>query len=205
MTTGRPWIRGRDDVSRTRPPSAGGGAPAPSPTAPSNPMISGVCLKRRGGRRRATTNSHGAFCSDDRRSRRPSTEILACLNDTNRVWAERAPVLMISVATLTFGETGKPNRHAFHDVGLAVEDLVFQAAALGLVVHQMGGMSPHKVTAAFNLPPHHEAVTGIAVGCHGDPTSLPQHLYQRELTKRTRKSLSAFVFSESWDRPSSIV
>ena len=38
-----------------------------------------------------------------------------------------------------FAHNGQPNRHAFHDVGLANENLVLQAAAMGLVVHQMAG------------------------------------------------------------------
>ena len=142
----------------------------------------------------ATIDDHDAY-----------ERILACLTDRNRRWAQRAPVLMISVATLTFSETGQPNRHAFHDVGLAVENLVIQATALGLVVHQMAGMFPDLVKAEFNLPPHHEAVAAIALGYHGDPASLPEQLHRRELAKRTRKPLSAFVFTETWASPSPIV
>ena len=58
--------------------------------------------------------------------------LLACLVEGNRTWANRAPVLILSVASLNFEDDSKPNRHAFHDTGMAVENLVLQAAALGL-------------------------------------------------------------------------
>ncbi|HEX7741181.1 MAG TPA: nitroreductase family protein, partial [Sphingobium sp.] len=49
--------------------------------------------------------------------------LLACLLEGNRKWAYRAPVLMLSVARMDFEEDGRVNRHAFHDVGLATENL----------------------------------------------------------------------------------
>src|SRR5207247_3106842 len=45
--------------------------------------------------------------------------LLSCLVEGNIEWAQLAPVLMVSVARLSFEEDGKPNRHAFHDVGQA--------------------------------------------------------------------------------------
>ena len=45
--------------------------------------------------------------------------------------ATKAPVLICTVAQLTFARNGKPNRHAFHDVGAASENLLLQATALG--------------------------------------------------------------------------
>src|SRR5437879_4076372 len=59
--------------------------------------------------------------------------LLSCLVEGNIQWAQHAPVLMVSVARLSFEEDGKPNRHAFHDVGQAVSNLIVQATALGLV------------------------------------------------------------------------
>ena len=54
--------------------------------------------------------------------------LVACLVEGNRTWAARAPVLVLSVASMSFEMTGKPNRHAFHDTGLATQNLVLQAA-----------------------------------------------------------------------------
>ncbi len=52
-------------------------------------------------------------------------KLLGCLMEGNQVWAKHAPVLIISVAKLAFAHDGKPNRHAFHDVGAASAFLTF--------------------------------------------------------------------------------
>ena len=53
--------------------------------------------------------------------------LLSCLVEKNQQWARLAPVLMVSVTKLNFEKTGKPNRHAFHDVGLAMGNMLVQA------------------------------------------------------------------------------
>lgn len=60
--------------------------------------------------------------------------LLGCLSSGNQPWVAKAPVLMMSVARMTFAAKGTPNRHAFHDQGQANANLVAQAAALGLQV-----------------------------------------------------------------------
>jgi nitroreductase len=47
--------------------------------------------------------------------------LLSCLRNTNQMWARLAPVLAMFIAKLVFTDGGELNRHAFHDVGLAVE------------------------------------------------------------------------------------
>lgn len=64
--------------------------------------------------------------------------LFSCIVEGNQPWAGLAPVLMLSVAKLSFDRNNNPNRHAFHDVGLAVASLTFQATEMGLRVHQMG-------------------------------------------------------------------
>ena len=131
--------------------------------------------------------------------------LLSCLVEGNIQWAQYAPVLMVSVARLYFEDDGKPNRHAFHDVGLAVANLIVQATALGLVVHQMAGIFPDKIREMYGIPEGYEAVAGIALGYPGDPQSLPEGLRKRELAPRERKALTEFVFSGRWGRTSSLV
>lgn len=63
--------------------------------------------------------------------------LASCLMDGN-AWAREAPALILSVAKQSFERNGKPNRHAGHDVGLAVQNLSTQAQSMGLVLHQMG-------------------------------------------------------------------
>src|SRR5271168_1775633 len=62
--------------------------------------------------------------------------VLDTFVEFNQGWAKNAPVLGLTAAKLKFDD-GRPNRHAFHDVGQAMANLVTQAESLGLSVHQM--------------------------------------------------------------------
>lgn len=119
----------------------------------------------------------------------------------NRAWAERAPVLLVTVARLAFARNGKPNRHAFHDVGLAAACLTFQAEALGLHVHQMAGLDVERARDLLAIPAGHEAVTAIAIGYPGDPAGLPEELRRREEAPRVRKPLAEVAFAGRYGEP----
>ena len=112
---------------------------------------------------------------------------------------------MMSVAKLVFTDGGESNRHAFNDVGLAVENLVVQATAVGLMVHQMAGIYPDKVRDLYSIPVEYDVVAAIAIGYPGDPEALPERFRQRELGKRSRKPIADFTFTGHWGRPSPIV
>ena len=121
------------------------------------------------------------------------------MTERNARWAKNAPILLISVAKLSSDRTGRPNRHAFHDVGLAVGNLVLQASALGLYVHQMAGFSVEAARTEFQIPDGYEPVAVIAVGY------LNEERDKNPPPSRTRKALREFVFSGRWARPSPII
>lgn len=128
-------------------------------------------------------------------------KVLDCFVEFNQSWASNAPVLAISIARTKFDD-GRPNRHAFHDVGQAAASLAIQATALGLQVHQMAGILPDKAREIFGIPEEYEAVAGMALGYAGDPASLPAQLKEREIAPRSRKPLNSFVFAGKWGEPS---
>jgi len=119
--------------------------------------------------------------------------VLACLVPGNQAWAQGAAVLLLALARTNSARTGKPNRHAFYDLGQAAAHLTFQAASMGLAVHQMAGIEVEKIRADFQLPEGVEPATAIAVGYPGDPESLPERLREREGLPRERKSLAEMV------------
>ncbi|HVS35528.1 MAG TPA: nitroreductase family protein [Gemmataceae bacterium] len=131
--------------------------------------------------------------------------VLGCLVEFNQAWAKAAPVLLLTCAHLTFDRNGQPNRHAFHDVGLAMANLTMQATAEGLAVHQMAGIVPERVRAAFGVPDGWDPVAAAAVGYAGDPNTLSDELRRREEAPSTRKPLTSFVFSGGWGKPSSLL
>lgn len=127
--------------------------------------------------------------------------LVACLKEGNRKWAFRAPVLILSVARLNFEDEGTPNRHAWHDTGMAALSLCLQATALGLIAHQMAGFEIEKARTDLGLPDGHEPVAMIAVGYPGDAAELPEYLRERELKPRERKPVTEFVSHGTWTGP----
>jgi nitroreductase len=132
-------------------------------------------------------------------------KLLGCLVEFNQSWAKAAPVLMLTVAHNTFTRNGKPNRHAFHDVGLAIAQLTVQATAEGLYVHQMAGIDRDKARTEYGIPADWEAVAGGAVGYLGDADALPEPLKTRENEEPTRKPLAEFVFGGAWGSRATVV
>lgn len=124
--------------------------------------------------------------------------LLSCIVEANARWAAKAPVLMLSVASSSFARNGKPNRHAQHDVGLAVENMVIQAQTMGLVVHQMGGFDAQKARRQLAIPEGQEPMAMIAIGYPAEVDSLPEELRDRERAPRSRKELSAIAFGAAW-------
>ena len=127
-------------------------------------------------------------------------DFVGFLFDGNKVWAKHAYALVISMARTKFSHNGKPNRHAFHDTGMAVSNLLLQATAFDLFVHQMAGYSVERVKEYFNLGDDIDPVAMMAVGYLGDGSLLTPELLKRDEERRPRKSIKEFVFKNSLNR-----
>jgi nitroreductase len=132
-------------------------------------------------------------------------QLLSCLVEPNQVWAKDAPVLALGIAKLNFSHNDQANRSAIHDLGLAAGNLLVEASARGLSVHQMIGIVPEKARELYDIPEGYEAVTGIAIGHAGEPHRLPDHLRERDLARRPRRPLKEFVFAGKWGKTSHLV
>lgn len=126
---------------------------------------------------------------------------LGCLAEGNQAWAKNASALIFTAAKQTFARNGKPNRYAAHDVGLAVENLVIQAMADGLFVHQMAGILHDRIRDTYGVPAEFEILTGVAVGYPGDVDELPEDLKKRQRGERSRHPLGEIAFTGSWSSP----
>ncbi len=131
-------------------------------------------------------------------------KLVEAIKEGNLPWAAQAPVLVLTVAKTTTS-SGRPHTHAFHDVGLAVANLTFQATALDLYVHQMGGFQPEKARELFAIPEGFDPVTMLAIGYLGEPGILDERNREREVTPRARRPLAEFVFEESWGQTAAVV
>ena len=119
--------------------------------------------------------------------------LLDCLAPANQEWAGKVPVLMLSVASLSFAKNGKPNRHALHDVGLASATLALQATDMGLAVHFMAGFDSDKARDTFAIPEEFEPVAAIAVGHRLVEPTLDSP------SERQRRPVDAFAYAGAWN------
>ena len=126
-------------------------------------------------------------------------ERMASVLTPGNVWARKAPVLALSVATLHRAD--KPNRTAHHDLGLANENLVIQAVSMGLAVHMMAGFHIEMAREMFEIPANHDPLAMLAIGYPGDPASLPEDLRVKDLAPRQRKPIREFVFGGKFGQP----
>jgi nitroreductase len=106
---------------------------------------------------------------------------LSILMEANQVWCKNAGVLIVVLSHKVFSKNGKPNPVHTFDSGLASENLMLQAAAMGLVAHGMAGFDRGKARAALKVPDDYEVEAMIAVGHPGDTSVLPAELAEREV------------------------
>ena len=121
--------------------------------------------------------------------------IASTLMDINRRWAANAPVLIVTVARTAYPHNGAPNRHAWHDVGLATANLLTQATALGLVAGPMGGFDPRAAREKLGIPEGWEPVAVIALGY---PADVAADSAAGARKPRERHPLEHFVFAGRW-------
>lgn len=116
-------------------------------------------------------------------------------------WAARAPVLILSLAKPLFAHNGKPNVHAWHDVGAASENLALEAFNQGLVAHSMAGFKRDEARAAYGIPAEWEPVAMTAVGYPGPIEVLPEARRGSETAPRRRKPFEEIANGAGFGRP----
>lgn len=130
-------------------------------------------------------------------------KIAATLGGANKVWAPKAPVLILGTV-LAVNAKGAANPYALYDLGAASAYLTLQAAELGLTTHQMAGFDHEAARQSLGILGEYALGTVIALGYQGEPAALGDAtLIEREITARTRKPLGEIVFSE-WGKPAEL-
>jgi len=119
--------------------------------------------------------------------------VFDCLMPGNQSWVHTASTLVVSLAKTHFSTSGKPNRHAYYDVGASNALLLLQAASMGIYGHQLGGYDALKAENLLQLPEGIELVCFIALGFLDQPDKLPEPLRTRELSPRQRKGVNEIM------------
>jgi nitroreductase len=79
-------------------------------------------------------------------------------------------------------------------------NLVAQATALDLYVHQMAGIRPDAARETYGIPDEYEPVAGVAVGY------LSEDVDERaKMSDRSRRPLRETVFAGSWGAAAPLV
>jgi len=108
------------------------------------------------------------------------------LAEANRVWCERAAVLVVFLAHKVFARNGKPNPVHLFDCGSAWENLALQATAMGLVAHGMQGFDYDKARRVLAVPDDYAVAAMCVLGRPGDPADLPEDVREREVPSGRR-------------------
>jgi nitroreductase len=125
-------------------------------------------------------------------------KLFAPLNESNKVWAIDAPLLILSLARKNFTRYPGANAHAMYDLGAANAFLSLQAVELGLQVRQMAGFDLQKSIDYLHIPDDYTIGVYLAVGYPGDTTRLPENLQKRESAPRERFLQDVFVMNRTF-------
>ncbi len=115
------------------------------------------------------------------------------LLDSNRIWADKATVLITIISKKTFDMNGKDNYWYKFDAGTAWAYLSLEAQRRGLITHAMGGFKKEEGRKLLNIPEEYDIMAVIAVGIIGNKEDLDESLKERE-DPGDRKPLEEIVF-----------
>ncbi len=124
--------------------------------------------------------------------------IFDSLIDKNQAWCQHVPVLILACHDTQFSHNDNPNRHGAYDTGAASVSMCLQAAALGLMSHQMGGFAAEKLQQSFAIPERFSPIAVIALGYQVAETDIPDAFREREMAPRKRNELSRNFFLGAW-------
>lgn len=123
---------------------------------------------------------------------------LACLLEKNQAWCKSAPVLIIACCDSVLSKTGAANVYGPYDTGAASVSMCLQAAALGLMTHQMAGFVADTAREQFQIPERFKPLTMMAVGYQLPEDQLEEPFKTRELAARARNPLGQNFFAGAW-------
>lgn len=129
------------------------------------------------------------------------SDYIGFLAEANQLWAKNAFALIISMARTKFTHNGKSNRFALYDTGMAVSNLILQAMAFDIYIHQMGGFSVERVREYFRLGDDVEPIAVMAAGFLDDGANLTPELLKKDEKRRPRKQVNDYAFKNKLYNP----
>ncbi len=123
-------------------------------------------------------------------------QIWECLSEGNKIWAQNASALIVSIAiSIIDNQPEKINAWAEHDLGAFNAMMILQAVTMGIIAHPMGGFSDKKIVETFKLSNELKPITVIAIGYLDEPDKTLEPFKTRDLTPRTRKEINEIIIN----------
>ncbi|MCB0272541.1 MAG: nitroreductase family protein [Bdellovibrionales bacterium] len=127
---------------------------------------------------------HFIFSTDD-----TFDQFLGLLLEGNQIWCKNASRIGFMLARKNFQHDGSPNRFSQFDAGAAWMSFVYQAYAMGYVMHGLGGIHKERVFDELHVDKNDfEVMCGLVIGKRDDVKKLPKEFQERE-KPNTRKPL----------------
>ncbi len=118
------------------------------------------------------------------------------LSGFNASWAPNASLYVLAFADKTRADGSEIDRHAsYFNNALATSQLVFEAEAMGLKAHFMGGVMHDEILKLVDIE-NAWLTCVITIGAQGDASAVSDELKQREATPRERKALSEIIVTQ---------
>ena len=118
------------------------------------------------------------------------------LSGFNASWAPHASLYVLAFADKFRADGTEIDRHAsYFNNALATSQLVFEAEAMGLKAHYMGGVLHDEILKLVGIEDAWLTCV-ITIGAQGDASSVSDELKQREAAPRERKALSEIIITE---------
>lgn len=118
------------------------------------------------------------------------------LSGFNASWAPNASLYVLAFANKFKADGSELDRHAaYFNNALATSQLVFEAEAMGLKAHYMGGVMHDEILKLVGVSDAWLTCV-ITIGAQGDSANVSDELKQRESAPRERKALSEIVVTD---------
>lgn len=119
-------------------------------------------------------------------------KFLDLLVSANKLWAQRAQILVVVISKESFDYDGRPSKTHSFDTGASAQLMALQGAATDIVVHGMEGFDYERARLDLNIPMGYSIEAMFAIGKLGKKEDLPEKLQKTEVPS-SRKPLEETV------------
>lgn len=120
--------------------------------------------------------------------------LLNLLVPFNKEWAKNGGALMVVLSRKNYERNEKPSKTHSFDTGLATENLLLQAAAVGLVAHAIEGFDYTQARTKLKVPRGYDVETMVVIGEPALSKHSNKEFAQRDQKPAERKKVADFAF-----------